>query len=727
MSTSDGIFIPNGKQRVDTPTVMQMEAVECGAASLAMILGFYERYEPLEVLREKCGVSRDGSKASNILKAARNYGLEAKGFKKDVPALFQMELPCILFWEFNHFVVLEGYDTEFVYINDPAQGKRKVPHKKFNKSYTGIVLTFEPGPDFEPRGQKPEVLSGLLARLKHDKTTLSLILIAGLLLIIPGIIVPIFSKIFVDEILVKNLDSWLRPLLLAMAGTIVIQGALAWLQQRYLLRLQTKLSIRESSKFFWHVLRLPVNFFAQRYVGDIASRVSINDRVAQLLTGRLATAAISSITVLLYLFLMIAYDWVLSLAAIAVAALNLAAVQWYGNKIKDGNNYLQKERGKLIGMTMNGIQMIETLKATGTEDDFFSRWAGYQTKVTNANQQVGMQLKLLGLVPVLLSALLTATVLSFGAYRVIEGQMSAGMLVAYQALVTGFIQPFQDLANLGSDIKTIECDINRLDDVLRNPVDDLADPQKEQTSNAPDTKLLGYIAIEDLAFGYNQLEEPLIENFTLKLDPGKRLALVGASGSGKSTIAKLIMGLYKPWEGQITFDGKTRDQLSASVLHHSLASVDQNIMLFEGTIRDNLTLWNPHIPDNQIIKAAKDACIHEDITARENGYDSHISEGGRNFSGGQRQRLEIARSLVLNPRALILDEATSALDPLIEKEINDNIRRRGCTCIIVAHRLSTIRDCDEIIVMDHGKIKERGNHEELFAQGGLYNKLIDQD
>ncbi len=730
MATSNDIYIPDGKKKIDTPTVLQMEAVECGAASLAMILGYYERYEPLEVLREKCGVSRDGSKASNILKAARKYGLEAKGYKEDIPSLFERDLPCILFWEFNHFVVLEGFDKENVYINDPAAGKRKISHKEFDKSYTGIVLTFTPGPDFEPGGEKPSAIKGLILRLQHDKPTLSLIIIAGLLLIIPGIVVPIFSKIFVDEVLVKNLDSWIRPLLLAMGVTVVIQGLLSWMQKRYLLRLQTKLSIRESSRFFWHVLRLPVNFFAQRFVGDIANRVSINDRVAQLLTGRLATAAISCVTVLFYLILMVLYDWVLSIAAFTVAALNLAAVQWYGDKIKDGNMYLQKEQGKLMGMTMNGIQMMETLKATGTEADFFSRWAGYQTKVTNANQKVGKNLRLLGLVPVLLSSLLTAVVLTFGAYRVIQGEMTAGMLVAYQALVTGFIHPFQDLANLGSDIKKIEGDINRLDDVFRNPVDIPEDPPESQKSpdgNAAATKLLGYLEIENLTFGYNQLEDPLIEEFNLSLEPGDRVALVGASGSGKSTVAKLIMGLFEPWEGQIKFDGQSREQWPRQVLNHSLASVNQDIMLFEGTIRENLTLWNPHIPEEQIVRAAKNACIHDVIASRDKGYDSEISEGGRNFSGGQQQRLEIARSLVLNPRILVLDEATSALDPLVEKEIDDNVRRMGCTCVIVAHRLSTIRDCDEIIVLDHGKIAERGNHEELFARQELYTQLIDQE
>lgn len=715
-------YIPDNKKRISTPTVLQMEAVECGAAALAMILGYYGRYEPLEVLRDRCGVSRDGSKASNLLKAVRNFGLEAKGFKDDIPSLFKRELPCILFWEFNHFVVLEGYDKNYVYLNDPALGKRKISHKEFGKSYTGIVLTFTPGPDFETGGEKPSAIKGLLARLQYDKPTLSVILLAGLMLFVPGIIVPIFSKIFVDDILINELSLWLRPLLLAMAVTMVIQGALTWIQQRYLLRLQTKLSIRESSRFFWHVLRLPVNFFEQRFVGDIASRVAVNDRVAQLLTGRLATAAINAVTVMLYLALMVIYDWVLSLAAFAVALLNLAAIRWYGNKIRDGNMYLQKEQGKLMGITMNGIQMMETLKATGTESDFFSRWVGYQTKVTNANQTVGKQLKLLGLVPVLLSSLLTATVLSLGAYRVIQGDMTAGMLVAYQALVTGFISPFQSLANLGQDIKQIEGDVNRLDDVFRNPVEEQHALQEGQVV----TKLKGYVDVENLTFGYNQLEEPLIKGFNLSLEPGSRVALVGASGSGKSTIAKLIMGIYEPWEGQVKFEGSPRDEWSRAVLNQSLASVDQDIMLFEGTIRENLTLWNPHIPEEQIIRAAKDACIHKVIASRNNGYDAKISEGGRNFSGGERQRLEIARSLVLNPRVLILDEATSALDPLVEKKIDNNMRRRGCTSVIVAHRLSTIRDCDEIIMLDRGKIIERGTHEELFPKHGEYTRLIDQ-
>lgn len=714
------------KFHVNTPTVLQMEAVECGAASLAMILGYYKRYEPLEELRYQCGVSRDGSKASNILKAARTYGLESNGYKKGIDDLLEMDLPCILFWNFNHFVVLEGHDNKFFYLNDPAEGKRKVTHKDFGASYTGIVLTFRPGSEFKPGGHRPNVLQSLFERVKYDKHPLIFIILSGLLLILPGIIVPIFSKIFVDNILVDRLNYWLHPLLIFMIITAIVQGTLTWIQSHYLLRLQTKLSVRESSRFLWHILHLPISFFSQRYAGDIASRVAINERLSSLITGRLAVATIQCVMVLFYLVIMVLFDWVLSLVALSVAVLNIMAIQIAGNKIKDANRYLLNEQGKLFGVSMNGIQMIETLKATGTESDFFARWAGYQTKVTNAGQKVGKQLQLLGLVPVFLSSLLTAVVLSLGAYRVIQGDMTMGMLVAYQALVIGFIHPFQELANLGSEIKKVEGDVNRLDDVFHYPAD-YTNGQLPLLSGEKPTKLLGYVNIDGISFGYNRLEEPLIKDFNLFLEPGARVAIVGGSSAGKTTMAKLVMGLYEPWEGEIRFDNELRSEIPGHVLHHSIALVDQDIMLLEGTIRDNITLWNSQIPEQDIIQAAKDACIHDVIASRKDGYNSLVTEGGFNFSGGQRQRLEIARALVRNPRILVLDEATSALDPAVEQIINENLRRRGCTCIIAAHRLSTIRDSDEIIVLDKGRVVQRGSHEELINDEGLYRKLVKED
>ena len=710
-------------RRVHTPTVLQMEAVECGAASLAMILEYHGRVVPLEELRVACGVSRDGSNASNLLKAARTYGLTAKGFKKSIASLQDMPLPVIVFWNFNHFLVLEGIGDGVYYLNDPGMGPRTVTAEEFDQSYTGITLTFEPGPEFEPGGSRPSLSEALRTRLAGSGSAVAFVVIAGLALVVPGLVIPIFSRIFVDDYLVGGMSDWIRPLLIGMGLTAILRGALGYLQQYYLLRLETKLSVSTSSQFFWHVLRLPMQFYTQRFAGDISSRVGINDQVAQLLSGRLATTAIDVLMVGFYAFLMFTYDIVLTSIGLLAAALNLYAMKLVSRRRVDGNRRLLQEQGKLMGISMGGLQTIETLKASGSESDFFARWAGHEAKFVTAQQRLAVQTQALAAVPPLLTALTTAAILAVGGYRVMLGELSMGMLVAFQSLMASFLGPVNNFVDLGSLLQETEGSMNRLDDVLRYPVDPQTAVVTE--SNATPEKLAGYVNLEQVTFGYSPLAPPLIENFDLNLKPGSRVALVGSSGCGKSTLARIVCGLYDAWGGEVRFDGKERRQLPRSALTSSLALVDQEICLFEGSIRDNLTLWDATIPETHIVQAAKDAAIHDEITARPGGYDSKVEEGGDNFSGGQRQRLELARALVGNPRILVLDEATSALDAVTEERIDRSLRRRGCTCIIVAHRLSTIRDCDEIIVLDQGKVIQRGTHADLSTQEeGIYARLI---
>jgi NHLM bacteriocin system ABC transporter peptidase/ATP-binding protein len=712
-------------ERVKVPTVLQMEAVECGAASLAMILAYWGRYVALEELRIACGVSRDGSKASNIVKAARSYGLIAKGYRKEPAALKEMKLPAIIHWNFNHFLVLEGYAKEKVYLNDPGSGPRVITEEEFDQSYTGIVLTFEPGPDFVKSGTKPNILSALKKRLEGSYVALTFVILVGLLLVVPGLIIPVFSRIFVDDILLGGRENWLIPLLLGMGFTALLRGILSWIQQYYLVRLETKIALQTTAQFYWHVLRLPVVFFTQRYAGDICSRVQSNDKVAQLLSGQLATNALNCIMVVFYFILMIWYNLWLALVGALVAVINILYLRYVSRKRVDQNRKLLQDLGKMDGTAMSGLQLIETLKANGSESDFFAKWSGYQAKALNTEQEIGISTQFLSAIPSFLTTLTNTVVLVLGGFLIFKGEMTIGMLVAFQSLMSSFLQPVTGLVSLGSQLQEMEGDMNRIDDVLKYPVDEQT---KEDVQGAEEDntfkKLEGSVELKGLTFGYSPLEPPLIENFDLKLTPGSRVALVGGSGSGKSTVAKLIAGIYKPWSGEILFDGKPRESISRAVINHSLAMVDQDIGLFQGSIRDNITLWDHTISEFDLIRAAKDACIHDDITSRPGGYDQMLDEGGSNFSGGQRQRLEIARALVGNPAVLILDEATSALDPLTEKVIDERIRRRGCTCIIVAHRLSTIRDCDEIIVLERGKIVERGTHEELKDLNGHYVKLI---
>jgi NHLM bacteriocin system ABC transporter peptidase/ATP-binding protein len=716
-----------------------MEAVECGAAALAMILGYHGKFIPLEELRVACGVSRDGTKASNIVKAARNYGLIAKGFSKQPGDLVSMPMPVIVFWNFNHFVVVEGFSRGRVYLNDPAVGPRVVSDAEFAAGFTGVVLVFEPGSEFKPGGSKPGLIRPLRRRLAGSEWGLLYVLLASLFLALPGLVAPAFTQVFVDYVLVADMKSWVGPLLLGMAMTAALRGVLTWLQRRSLLRLETKLALTSSYRFFRHVLRLPIEFFTQRYGGEIGSRVEMNDRIAQLLSGDLAANLLNVLMAVFYVALMLCLNPLLTVVGVVITGLNVLALQYVSRARKDVNMRLLQERAKLMGTSMSGLQTIETLKATGSESDFFSRWAGYLAKVLVADQKMSVYTLVLGSVPPLLATLNTVAILGIGALEVMNGGMTVGMLVAFQSLMMSFAEPVNELVRLGGTLQEVEGEMVRLDDVMRYPPDPLVEERPVRvTENKDDSsvtssllpprtlsvKLSGRLELRGITFGYSRLDPPLIQDFNLSMMPGTRVALVGFSASGKTTMAKLISGVYQPWSGEVLLDGRPRPEVPRLIVTNSLAMVDQDFFLCAGTVREVLTMWDRTVPEEDMVRAAMDACIHEDIAARAGAYDSKVEEGGINFSGGQRQRLEIARALVGNPTLLVLDEATSALDPVTEKLIDDNLRRRGCTCVIVAHRLSTIRDCDEIIVLDRGQIVQRGTHEAMQKADGLYQRLI---
>jgi len=771
-------------RRVRTPTLLQMEVVECGAAALGIILGYYSRIVPLAELRRECGVSRDGSSAFYLVKAARNYGLNAKGFKAPLEKLKTIPSPYIVFWNFNHFVVVEGFGKKCVYLNDPATGRRRVSLEEFDRAYTGVILVMEPGPSFQKGGKKRNTLAALVSRLRYSWGTLLFCLFAGFLLTVPRLAVSAFSQVFVDEILVSQRQDWIQPLVLGMVLTAVLRGILASLRLTYLRNLMLKLSVTMSGQFVWHILRLPVGFYAQRFAGEISSRVSLNDKVAGILSGTLGKTIIDTVMMVFYLLIMLQYDRLLTGIAFVFASINVFALQLMLRTRVDANLKLAQEYGKVNGVAIAGIQTIETLKASGLESDSFAKFAGYYAKALNAQQDLGLQSQVLTILPTLLSALMTASILTVGGLKVMDGTLSVGMLVAYQSLMAGFLGPIDSLINFGSLLQDLEADLNRLDDVLQNSVDpevekggerekekggktfslhqsyrfwlhrnnkiestvntqpfSFSTPSQQSTVNSqqstiipvqpelisPITGLQGYVELQNITFGYSRVEKPLIENFSLSLKPGQRVAVVGTSGSGKSTIAKLIGGLYQPWSGEILFDGTPRKQISRSVLTSALAMVEQDIFLFGGTVRENLTLWDSTVAAADLVKACQHAAIHDTILSLPGGYEAKLIEGGMNLSGGQRQRLEIARALVRNPAVLVLDEATSSLDAQTELIIDRNLRRRGCSCVVIAHRLSTIRDCDEIIVLEQGLVVQRGTHEQLWAQGGSYVRLLSSE
>jgi ATP-binding cassette subfamily C protein len=659
------------------------------------------------------------------MKAAGRYGMLAKGFSKSVEGLADIEPPYIVFWNFNHFVVVEGFGENKVFLNDPASGHVVVTDEEFEQSFTGIVLAMAPGPQFERGGRKPSIFKAIRERLAGSSSAVAFCILAGFLLVIPGLATPAFSQIFLDSIFVERRVDWLRPVIVAMIIAVLMQSALKFIQLRYLRRFRLVLSIKLSSRFMWQLLRLPSIFYAQRYSGEVANRSLINDKLAATLSGKLAQTAIDVVMMGFYAALMFYYDVVITSIGVAFALSNVLVLRWISRHRVEANMRVLQEYGKAHGTAIAGLQGMETIKAGGLESGLFSTWSGYYAKATNARQQLEISNQSLNALPGFLSSMAGVLVIIVGGYRIVNGHLSIGMLVALQSLLHSFMSPLNNLMQLAATFQELEGDFNRVDDVLEYPVEESPATSELATEGRPQSvRLKGHVELRNATFGYSPLEKPLIEDFKLTIRPGQRIALVGSSGSGKTTISKLISGEYKLWAGEVCFDGIPRDQIPREVLVNSFGIVAQDIFLFGGTVRDNLTLWDSTIPDQNLVRACQDAAIHDTVLGLPGGYDAVLLEGGGNLSGGERQRLEIARALVNDPAVLLLDEATSALDAATEALVIERLRMRGCSCIVVSHRLSTIRDCDEIIVLEKGRVVERGTHDELWAANAHYARLI---
>lgn len=725
MKSSSKIKKPLLKGVAKVPVVMQMEDLECGAASLTMILAYYRKWLPLEQVRADCGVSRDGSNARNVLKAARSYGLIAKGYRYEPEDLKKNgKFPCIIHWNFNHFLVLNGFRNDKAYLNDPAKGSYSVSMEEFDRSFTGICMMFEPDENFEPGGKPKSMLSFARKRLVGAGIAVAFLVLTSVISSLLGVIQPVFSRIFMDRLLTGQNPEWLYPFIFALALFSAIQIVIAWIQAVWSLRIDGKLAVTGSAVFMWKVLRMPMEFFSQRMAGDILQRQGSNAAIAGTLVNTFAPLALSAIMMVFYLVLMIRYSPLLTLVGLGSIVVNMLVARFISAKRVNITRVQMRDSGKLSSATVAGIGMIETIKASGAENGYFEKWSGYQASVNTQKVRFQRLNQYMGMIPGIVTEITNTAILALGIWLTMCGQFTAGMIMAFQGFMTSFSAPAQSLIAAGQTLQEMRTEMERVEDVMEYPMDEEA-PESD-TQDTYD-KLSGRLEMKHVTFGYSRLGEPLIEDFSMSLEPGSRVAFVGASGCGKSTISKLISGLYKPWSGEILFDGKPISAIDRSVFTGSLAVVDQDIILFEDTIANNIRLWDKSIEDFEVILAARDAKLHEDIMQREGGYQYKITEGGRDFSGGQRQRMEIARVLAQDPTIIILDEATSALDAKTEFEVVDSIHARGITCIVIAHRLSTVRDCDEIIVLDNGKVAERGTHEELYARGGAYTSLISND
>ena len=724
----DKNFRPPGKSKAaKVPVVMQMEALECGAACLAMVLAYYGKWMPLEQVRVDCGVSRDGSKAGNVMKAARSYGLEAKGYRMGLEAVKGISaFPCIIHWNLNHFVVLCGFRGNHACINDPARGSVKVTMDEFDKAFTGIVMVFAPTENFEPDGKRTSTLAFARKRLPGAGAAMVFVMLTSIIGYVFTLLNPAFSRFFMDRLLTGENSELLTPFIALVAAVSLLQVFVAAIRAVYSLKINGKMAVVGSGSFMWKVLKMPMEFFSQRMAGDLLTRHKANETIAEQLVNTLTPLALSAVMMVFYLVVMLRYSPLLTLVGLVSILINIVMSRVISEKRVNITRVQTRDAGKLMSATVSGIRMVETIKASGAENGYFQRWAGYQASVNEQNTKYTRLNQYLGFIPAFITTLANALVLVLGIWLCMRGEFTLGMVTAFQSFLASFLSPAMTLVTAGQTLQEMRTQMERVEDVMEYPEDPYFSDAPVSEDEDYD-KLTGAVELRNVTFGYSKLDPPLIENFSLNLKPGGRVALVGASGCGKSTISKLISGLYQPWSGEILFDGKPISEIDRAVFTGSVAVVDQDIILFNDTIANNIKMWDDSIEDFEVILAARDAQIHDDIMARPGGYQGKITEGGRDLSGGQRQRLEIARVLAQDPHIVIMDEATSALDARTEYEVTNAVKERGVTCIIIAHRLSTIRDCDEIIVLDHGKVVERGTHEELFKKGGYYTELITSD
>lgn len=706
---------------IRVPIIMQLEALECGAASLAMVMAYYRKWVPLEQVRIDCGVSRDGSNAKNILKAARSYGFNAKGFVYGTAMLKEKAtFPCIIHWNKAHFVVLCGFKGNKAYINDPAKGFMKVKMEDFEKAYTGICLILTPGENFEAGGKKKSMMQFARKRLVGAGSLVLFFVLVTIITHVIGIFNPIVKQVFVDTLLGGKNPEWLLPFIIFISVISGLQILTAFVDAIYRYKIRGKLALVGSTTYMWKVLRLPIEFFSQRMAGDIQKRKNENASIAETLIDVFAPLVFNSIMLVFYLVFMLSKSVILTALGVTTVLINVIVSYRVSAEKTNIARVQSRDYALVAGMTSKGIEMIETIKVSGAEDNYFYTWNEAQENASNQKLKMARVSQVFGLLPSVLVMLVNYGVLVIGVYLTIKGEFTVGSVLAFQGFLGSFLSPAMMMINSGQTIQEMRTQMERVDDVMEYPVDKNIDREIKGEYRL----LEGNIEIKNITFGYNRLDKPVISDFSLKADKGRVIAIVGGSGSGKSTLSKLISGLYGVWSGEILYDGKRIEEIDHEVFVASVAVVDQDIVLFNDTIENNIKMWDKTITDDEMIRATKDALIYDLIMSKQYGFREKLLEGGKNISGGERQRIEIARALASEPSIIILDEATSALDAKTEYEVVKAIKARGITCIVIAHRLSTIRDADNIIVLEKGKIIEQGRHEELMQKRGCYYDLI---
>ena len=688
---------------------------------------------PIEELRTACAVTRDGSTGADIWRAAKKFGLEVKAWRREPDELKEMRKPLILFWEFSHFLVFEGCSRGRYYLNDPASGRRTVDSEEFDGAFTGVVLELKPGERFKQGGRRPGIVRRLWPWLSAGKVSLAFAFTCGLLLSLVTLTLPLLLNVFVDYVLTGREPSWAATLVVGAAAAGGLVYLLTWLRERCLRLLSVQLSISRSDRFIWHLFSLRTDFFAHRFAGDLTARMQSIDEVATVATVQFVGVVIEMATSGFLVVVMFVYDPLLAAVMVCLGVGSAILTKILTNVRVDENHRLQHEAGQLRGTGMHGLRTIDTLQAASGENDFYVHLTGYQARELIARQRFAELGHMIAALPSAVLIVGSAAVIGLGGMRVMSGSMTIGALMGFYVLSVNFLMPIGRFVQFADLSQVLDGHLQRLDDVFDTPAE-VNLKRRTHTSEerspafARTLRLKGQVELRNVTFGYKTTEKPLLKDVNLVIEPGQRVAIIGPSGSGKSTLAYLAAGLQQPWSGEILFDGQPLAEVPRDILTDSVSMVDQHVFLFEGSVRDNLTIWDSATPEHALVAAAKDADIHEDIVARPQGYDARVLEGGRNFSGGQQQRLEIARALVSNPTVLILDEATSALDPVTELSIDRALRRRGISCLIIGHRLSTIRDSDLIVVFDRGREVQRGTHQQMMADAdGLYRQLMETE